>query len=90
MFMAAIKLRYSKPDVLRPYHIPFKKVGIWVVGCMGIVASLFAIILCFVPPSTLKVGNPVSYALLLGVGLFIMCIIPLGIHAKRKPNWILK
>lgn len=90
MFITAIKLRYSKPDVPRPYQIPFKNIGIWVVSCMGMGASLFAIILCFVPPSALKVGNPIIYALFLAGGLFVMCIIPLGIHSCRKPHWILK
>ena len=39
MFIAAIKLRYSKPHIERPYRVPFKKCGIWLFGCMGI-ASL--------------------------------------------------
>ena len=90
MFIAAIKLRYLKPDVPRPYHIPFKNVGIWICGCMGILASVFAMALCFVPPSSLRVGNPFVYALLLTGGLFMMCIIPLGIHTFRKPHWILR
>ncbi len=90
MFIAAIKLRYSKPHVPRAYRVPFKTKGIWLFSCMGILSSCFAIALCFVPPTTLKVGNPTLYALILGVGLVIMCIVPLFIHAHRKPHWVMK
>jgi amino acid transporter len=90
MFIAAIKLRYSKPLVPRAYKVPFKMKGIWIFCCMGIISSCFAIALCFVPPSSLKVGNATVYALLLAIGLFVMCIIPLLIHAFRKPHWVLK
>jgi putative glutamate/gamma-aminobutyrate antiporter len=89
MFIAAIKLRYSKPHVPRAYRVPFKSKGIWLFSCMGIFSSCFAIALCFVPPSNLKVGNPTVYALLLAGGLIIMCTIPLFIHRHRKPHWIL-
>jgi amino acid transporter len=90
MFIAAIKLRYSKPHVPRSYRVPFKSKGIWLFSCMGIFASCFAIVLCFVPPSNLEVGNTTVYALLLGAGLFVMCAIPLYIHSHRKPHWVLK
>ncbi len=90
MFIAAIRLRYSKPHVPRAYRVPSNFKGIWVLGCMGILSSCFAIILCFVPPTTLEVGNPIVYGLLLGIGLFIMCAIPLAIYKYRKPHWILE
>lgn len=90
MFITAIKLRYSKPHVPRAYRVPFKMKGIWLLGSMGILSSCFAIALCFVPPSSLKVGNPTVYFFLLAGGLFVMCAIPLVIHALRKPHWIPK
>ena len=90
MFIAALKLRYSKPHVPRAYRVPFADKGIWSFCAMGILSSCFAIILCFVPPSNLKVGNPYVYALLLLIGLFVMCAIPHFIHRYRKPDWQLK
>ncbi len=90
MFIAALKLRYSKPHVPRAYRVPFEDKGIWSVCAMGILSSCFAIILCFVPPSNLKVGNPYVYALLLLIGLFAMCAIPHIIYRYRKPDWELK
>ncbi len=88
MFIAAIKLRYSKPSVPRAYRVPFKMKGIWLFSSMGILSSCFAIILCFVPPTNLKVGNTTTYSLLLGAGLFVMIAIPLFIHRHRKPHWV--
>ncbi len=89
MFIAAIKLRYSKPHVPRAYRVPFQKKGIWLFSSMGVISSCFAIVLCFVPPADMKVGNTTVYALLLGAGLVVMCAIPLFIHAFRKPHWAL-
>jgi glutamate:GABA antiporter len=90
MFIAAIKLRYSKPHVPRAYRVPFQSKGIWLFSCMGILSSCFAIVLCFVPPSNLQVGNKAVYGLLLAAGLIAMCALPLIIHACRKPHWALK
>jgi glutamate:GABA antiporter len=90
MFIAALKLRYTKPQVPRPYRVPFKNKGIWVFSAMGILSSCFAIALCFVPPSNLKVGSTFIYVILLLTGLFIMCAIPHLIHWRRKPHWMLK
>jgi putative glutamate/gamma-aminobutyrate antiporter len=88
MFIAAIRLKYTKPHVPRPYKIPFHYKGIWVFCCMGILASLFAIALAFVPPSQLNVGSLLFYVLFLVVGLTIMCAIPIVIFECRKPHWM--
>lgn len=90
MFVAALKLRYTKPHVPRAYRVPFAHQGIWTFCAMGILSSCFAIILCFVPPSNLKVGSTFIYVLLLLFGLFAMCAIPHLIYWCRKPHWILK
>lgn len=88
MFAAAIKLRYSKPRVIRAYKIPFKNVGIWVVGVAGTLASLFAIFIGFVPPDQFQTGSLWFYELFLFSGLFVMCGIPFIIYQKRKPHWV--
>ena len=90
MFIAAIRLRYTKPHVPRAYRVPHAKPGIWIFSCMGIFASIFAILLGFVPPSQLNVGNVYVYFFILLLGLLTMCAIPLIIHEFRKPGWIKK
>jgi amino acid transporter len=90
MFIAALRLRYIKPDVLRSYRVPFQNVGMWTLCIMGIFASCFAIVLCFVPPSHIEVKSTLKYVLFLALGLFIMAIIPHCIHFQKKPHWPIK
>jgi glutamate:GABA antiporter len=89
MFISAIRLRYSKPNVPRVYKIPFPHKGIWLVSSMGIAASVFTITVGFIPPAHLEVGSPIFYKAFLGVGLVIMCVIPLIIYQFKKPSWYL-
>lgn len=87
MFIAGVRLRYVKPLVPRTYKIPFSNKGIWMVSCMGIGASIFAITIGFTPPEHLEVGSPLFYKLFLIIGLFIMCAIPLILYQFKKPEW---
>lgn len=87
MFLAAIRLRYNKPRVPRVYKIPFPHKGIWVISSMGIAASLFAIVIGFIPPQHMEIGSPLFYKLFLCGGLFVMCAIPLVISFLKKPSW---
>jgi len=90
MFIAGIRLRYKKPDVPRTYRVPFENKGMWTLCIMGILASCFAIILCFVPPDNVHIRSTFLYALFLLIGLLIMVAIPHIIHFQRKPHWPIK
>lgn len=90
MFIAAIKLKYSKPHVPRPYKVPFQYKGIWLFCSMGILSSTFAIALAFIPPTQLETGSLLFYDLFLIIGLAFMCAIPLIIYGCRKPHWKIK
>ncbi|HNA62193.1 MAG TPA: amino acid permease [Rhabdochlamydiaceae bacterium] len=87
MFISAIKLRYSKPHVPRAYKVPYKAKGIWLMAILGIISSLFAIFIGFVPPAQLQTGSLFFYEAFLILGLFVMCGIPLIIYQFRKPSW---
>lgn len=87
MFLAAIKLRYSHPKVERPYRIPYKKTGIWIVGLTGALSSFFAFILGFIPPSQLQVGSLLFYEGFLFIGLSAMALIPVLIYKWKLPSW---
>lgn len=87
MFLSAIKLRYSHPDVPRPYRIPYKMHGIWFVASLGILSSLFAFFLGFIPPAQLEVGSLLFYESFLVGGILIMSLIPYLIYKFRKPEW---
>lgn len=87
MFLAAIKLRYSHPHVVRTYRIPYRMPGIWLVGTIGAISSLFAFFLGFIPPGQLKVGSLVFYESFLVGGIALMSLIPYLIYRFKKPSW---
>ncbi len=87
MFIAAIRLRYSKPHVPRAYKIPYPHKGIWIACIIGILSSLFGIIISFIPPAQFATGALWTYELLLILSLFVMCGIPMIIYYFRKPEW---
>lgn len=76
MFIAAIKLRYSKPNVARSYRIPGGKLGIWIVGGVGAITSLGAIVIGFLPPQGFNYGSLLNYELILGLGFILLSIPP--------------
>jgi putative glutamate/gamma-aminobutyrate antiporter len=86
MFVSAIKLRYSKPNVKRTYRVP----GMWIVAGLGILGCLFAFLIGFVPPSQLAVGNVAEYHGFLIGGILIACIAPFVIRHFKKPDWKMK
>jgi len=88
MFISAIRLRYTKPHVPRVYKIPFPHKGIWTASVMGIIASVFAIFIGFVPPDQIEVGSKLFYVSFLVIGLIIMCAVPLFFYSLRKPSWV--
>jgi len=87
LFAAAIKLRYKKPQVDRPYKIPGGKTGIWMVSGAGILSSAFAMIIGFFPPAQIITGNTVFYLSFLGVCIVIACFAPSVILLFQRPSW---
>jgi len=76
MFAAGIRLRYSEPGTERPYRIPGGKyLGMWLVGGMGILGSMFGLILGFFPPTGIAHWSTPIYVVVMVVGIFV-CSIP--------------
>jgi len=84
MFVAAITLRYKKPDVVRPYKIPGGNYGMWFVGSLGAISSFLAMCLGFIPPSQLATGDPLSYSMMLMFGVALFCLPAIFIHKRAK------
>jgi putative glutamate/gamma-aminobutyrate antiporter len=87
LFAAAIKLRYKKPHVERPYKIPGGKFGIWIISGVGVLSSVFALIIGFFPPSQIETGNVIFYVWFLILGMIIACFAPSIILLFQKPSW---
>ena len=87
MFAAVIHLRYSQPDRPRPYKLPGGMVGVWIVGGVGFLAALTAVVFSFIPPDQIAVGSPEVYVGVLVVLALVFLLFPSIIYAVRKPSW---
>lgn len=88
LFLAGIKLRYSKPDIKRPYKIPGGNFGMWIVAGIGIIAVVFAFIVGFFPPTELKITTPILYVSFVIIGFLVFSGSAIIIHALKKPQWL--
>ncbi len=88
MFISAIRLRYTHADVTRAYRVPLGNFGMWIVAGLGIAGATLAIIVGFIPPTGSE--SPFRYIAFLVVGIVLTCIVPLIVHAFRKPSWVPK
>jgi putative glutamate/gamma-aminobutyrate antiporter len=87
MFVAAIYLRYSQPDIARPFRIPGGNYGMWFICTIGLAGAIIAGILSFVPPTQIGTGSVYIYVGFLVVGTLVELAIPFIIFAFRKPGW---
>lgn len=80
MYAAAIKLRIKFPTLERPYKAPV----LYLLATVGILAAVFALVLSFVPPAQLPVGNPITYIAIVAIGTIGFFTIPLIIANRKK------
>ncbi|MCB2188952.1 MAG: amino acid permease [Deltaproteobacteria bacterium] len=87
MYAAAIKLRFTRPDLPRSYQVPGGRLGLCVVAGVGLLGVCFSLLVGFFPPSNLPVGSPALYVGLVAAGMVVFIGLPLVIHAMKKPSW---
>jgi amino acid transporter len=84
MFIAAMRLRRSQPGHPRGYRAP----ALALLCVLGIVSSVAALVIGFVPPSQFAHSNPFIYGGLILAGILVIGIIPpLLMDRFRKPGW---
>lgn len=84
MYAAAIRLRYTRPDLPRSYRVPGGRAGIWIVAGGGLLAVLFSFAATFFPPSQLPVGNPAAYTALVASGTLLFLAAPFAISCAME------
>lgn len=87
IFAAAVRLRYKYPQVQRAYKVPYGNLGIWSISIAGTLVCIFAVIISFIPPSDIVVGNLKFYETFLLVGFGGGYLVPLIIYKIRKRSW---
>lgn len=91
LFLALIKLRYTRSTVNRSYTIPGGKIGVWLVGGVGAVTCLIAFLIGFIAPADIETHlSPVNYALLLLGGIIACCLPPVLFIRSHHLNFRLK
>ncbi|MFC9702372.1 APC family permease [Streptomyces sp. NPDC056943] len=84
MFAAAMRLRKNQPDHPRGYRAP----ALNVLCVTGLLASLAALCIGFVPSSQFGSGSVWAYIAIVGGGLVILgFLIPWAFLKFRKPSW---
>lgn len=87
MFVAGIALRYTQPDMKRPFRIPGGNFGMWIVAVVGLTGSLTAMAFSFIPPKQIATGSPMIYVGILIAGCIVFAVIPFLFFAFHKPSW---
>lgn len=87
LFATAIKLRYKRPQVERPYKIPGGKIGIWFIAGVGFFTSLAVFVLAFFPPKEILQIDPLLYVLFLAAGVLLVVAAPYLILLFKRPEW---
>ncbi len=87
MLVSLVKLRYSKPDVPRPYRIPGGVLGLFVVIGMGLFVCLFGLLVSMIPTEEATGMSTSVYVavVILGTGVFLA--MPFIFWLFRKPSW---
>jgi len=87
MFLAAIALRYSQPNIKRPFKIPGGNFGMWLVGLVGLAGALISGGLSFAPPTQIGTGSASVYVGILLAATAVEIAIPFIVFSFRKPEW---
>ena len=87
MYAAAIRLRYSQPDLKRSYRVPGGTVGMWIIAGVGFAGVAFSFLVGFFPPTQLPVGSPTLYVWLVVGGTVVFTGLPLLIGTLKQSSW---
>jgi len=87
MFAAAIKLRYTQPDVERPYKIPGGKFGMWLVSGIAFISCIFIMIFGFIPTQAVRdkgTASMVGYVAFLLIGVIVFVATPIIFYNRAE------
>jgi len=80
LFASALYLRYKRPEVKREYKIPLGNIGMWLTCIVGVLSCITAIILGFIIPETIAVGNVFVYETILVSGVLLLSTPPMFMY----------
>lgn len=87
MFAAAIKLKFSQPDVPRPYRVFGGKPGMCIVAGLGFLSTILCFAAGFIAPSNVKPGwETFAYEAFLVCGILVFMSVPIVFYIRSKKN----
>lgn len=88
LFISGIVLRYKRPTTHRAYRVPGGKTwGMWLAGILGIIGTVFVIIIGFFPPPGINITSLFWFDVTLVIGIVISCGAPLLLYEYRSRTW---
>ncbi|UNK17574.1 tyrosine-tyramine antiporter [Paenibacillus sp. N3/727] len=86
--ISAIKLRYTLPDIERPFRLGNKGNGlIWFISLLSLISVAITMIVSLIPPSILQPSQYTGYIIFQVGATIIMVAIALIIYKFKKPEW---
>lgn len=86
LFFSYIRLKVNRADVERAYLIPGGKTGGFIVAVIGIIMSIFAMVVSFFPPASIGKNEDGSYSEILIVSFIIVVILPHVLYFFRQKD----
>jgi amino acid transporter len=77
IFAAAIKLRFSQPNVKRAFKMPFGNKGLIIVASVAIVVCTVVFLFGLLPPQQIYITHKWLYSLTILIGVGLALIVPL-------------
>jgi len=77
MFLASLALKCKNRSKPNHYHISGGFIGHCLVAVLGLIGSVGAFLICFIPPSNVAIGDKAHYEIVLIVALVVLTFLPL-------------
>lgn len=84
MFFAALYLKYKHGAQPRPFAVPGKKLGMWIVSLLGLIGCTITLIVGFFPPEGINVGSTLKYEIMFSSGIIMMILPVFGFFLYKK------
>lgn len=86
LFIGYFKLLFKMSNLQRSYNVPGGKIGKICIATAGFLSTLAAFIISFIPPSTLKGNEVITYQIILVISFIISITIPFIIYQFHDKN----
>lgn len=86
-FIGYFVLIFKKKDLKRTYNVPGKTIGKTIIGGLGFILSVFALLISFVPPASIAANEHRTYQIILLVSFIVTLLLPFIIyelHDKKQ------